>query len=250
MKNNMEGNDVLQTVINTCNRYGIDWMQCPSYKKLTQSDINRSRLRKDARFRTEVAEEIRLWANQWSLKETGEELFPKSFVSTTKQQAQYDNGWKNIAGKLSESKLRKIVAESVRSCDDFYNYVIKRFNEEGIEVGDTGDAEELYQGCSNYDYETVPFEQLYQEVKNDWLSYKSEQKQYHGINENAIRKIVAESVKKVLKETEGYRYMIVTYNGEEEVNREYITLPRPDMRAYDNDLPFSLGSNQALIPID
>ncbi len=47
-----------------------------------------------------------------------------------------------------------------------------------------------------------------------------------------------------------YKYMIVTYEGENEVDRQYINLPRPDMHAYDNDMPFTLGSNQALIPID
>lgn len=81
--------------------------------------------------------------------------------------------------------MKKNVKKSInvgRSSDDFYNYLIKRFNEEGIEVGDAGDTEELYQGCSCSDYETVPFEQLYQKVKNDWLSYKSELKQYHGMN--------------------------------------------------------------------
>ena len=111
--------------------------------------------------------------------------------------------------KLNEAQLRKIVAESVKKalmenidCADFYNYVIKRFNEEGIEIGDAGDSEELFQGCSAYDYETVPFEQLYDNVKNDWLTYKSEQKQYHGISENAIRKVDAESINRVLKESD------------------------------------------------
>lgn len=105
--------------------------------------------------------------------------------------------------KINEQQLKKIVAESVKKVlkerigndlDSFYNYVVNRFNQEHIEIGDAGDVEELYQGCSNYNYETEPFDKLYQKVKNDWLQYKSEQQ----------NDIVAESVKKVLKEESKY----------------------------------------------
>ena len=101
-------------------------------------------------------------------------------------------------------------------------------------------------------------------------------------NESKLNRIVKESVNRVLKEgftkpsnwkdtpfkgtyedengalympdddfgDEGFPYMIVTYNGEEEVNRDYVTLPRPGLHAYDDEVPFSLGSNQALIELD
>ena len=102
------------------------------------------------------------------------------------------------------------------------------------------------------------------------------------LTENDLHKIVKESVNRILKEgftkpsnwkdtpfkgtyedengalympdddfgDEGFPYMIVTYNGEEEVNRDYVTLPRPGLHAYDDEVPFSLGSNQALIELD
>ena len=101
-------------------------------------------------------------------------------------------------------------------------------------------------------------------------------------NESKLSRIVKESVNRILKEgftkpsnwkdtpfegtyedengalympdddfgDEGFPYMIVTYNGEEEVNRDYVTLPRPGLHAYDDEVPFSLGSNQALIELD
>ena len=101
-------------------------------------------------------------------------------------------------------------------------------------------------------------------------------------NESKLSRIVKESVNRVLKEgftkpsnwkdtpfkgtyedengalympdddygNEGFPYMIVTYNGEEEVNREYVTLPKQNLHAYDDEVPFSLGSNQALIELD
>lgn len=49
---------------------------------------------------------------------------------------------------------------------------------------------------------------------------------------------------------EGFPYMIVTYQGEQEVDRQYINLPRQGLHAYDDEVPFSLGSNQALIELD
>ena len=91
--------------------------------------------------------------------------------------------------KLNEGDLKKIISESVKSVlkeyveadtDTLFNYVVKGFKKEGIEIGDAGDAEELYQGCSNYSYSDVPIEQLYQKIKEDWLLYKSEQGQYNG----------------------------------------------------------------------
>lgn len=125
--------------------------------------------------------------------------------------------------KINGKKLRKIISESIAeilnptkkvdesimglsdvsetpSVEDFYNYVVNRFREEGIEIGDAGDDEELLQGCGNYDYETVPFEQLYPEVKRDWIAYKSEQNQYHGINESLLSKLISESITKILME--------------------------------------------------
>lgn len=97
--------------------------------------------------------------------------------------------------KVNESTLKRIIAESVKKvlkenkdCNDFCKYIMDKFREEGIEIGDAGDAEELYQGCANYDYETVPFEELYQKVKKDWLSYKKEQGGYQGINEVKLKK--------------------------------------------------------------
>lgn len=109
---------------------------------------------------------------------------------------------KNVI-RINESILRQMVDESVRgilnrkgksilkesnNCDDFYCYVVSHFNQEGIEIGDAGDAEELYQGCSNYDYETVPFDELYQKLKRDWMEYKTGQNQYQGLNEGSRRK--------------------------------------------------------------
>ena len=94
-------------------------------------------------------------------------------------------------------------------------------------------------------------------------------KQLIRLTEQDLHRIVKESVKRALKEdlewdkngyptnmpdddygNEGFPYMIVTYNGEEEVNREYVTLPKPNLHAYDDEVPFSLGSNQALIELD
>lgn len=51
----------------------------------------------------------------------------------------YINKVRNNLWYFEEGGNGKIVAESVKSCDDFYNYVIKRFNEEGVEVGDAGE---------------------------------------------------------------------------------------------------------------
>lgn len=58
--------------------------------------------------------------------------------------------------------------------DEFFDYVTKRFKEEGIEIGDAGDTEELYQVCGAYDHDNTPFEDLYPMVKADWLQYLKE----------------------------------------------------------------------------
>ena len=49
---------------------------------------------------------------------------------------------------------------------------------------------------------------------------------------------------------EGTPYVVITYNGEEEVDRHYVMLPKSGLHAYDDDVPFTLGSNQALIELD
>ena len=75
------------------------------------------------------------------------------------------------------------------------------------------------------------------------------------LTEADLHRIVKQSVSKILKEGfqdngEGFPYMIVTYKGEQEVDRQYINLPRQGLHAYDDEVPFSLGSNQALIELD
>ena len=75
------------------------------------------------------------------------------------------------------------------------------------------------------------------------------------LTEADLHRIVKQSVSKILKEGfqdngEGFPYMIVTYQGEQEVDRQYINLPRQGLHAYDDEVPFSLGSNQALIELD
>ena len=47
-----------------------------------------------------------------------------------------------------------------------------------------------------------------------------------------------------------YKYMIVTYSGEDITDKEIIYLNKPNLTTYDNDVPRTLGSNQALIQID
>jgi hypothetical protein len=49
---------------------------------------------------------------------------------------------------------------------------------------------------------------------------------------------------------EQYRYAVVTYNGEDEISREYVTLSRSGLNTYDDEVPFSLGSNQLLIELE
>lgn len=75
------------------------------------------------------------------------------------------------------------------------------------------------------------------------------------LTEADLHRIVKQSVSKILKEGfqdngEGFPYMIVTYQGEQEVDRQYINLPRQGLHTYDDEVPFSLGSNQALIELD
>ncbi len=112
---------------------------------------------------------------------------------------------KRKAIKINEKRLGEIIRNTIKesmggTLNDFVNYVINRFNQEGIEIGDAGDMEELYQGCGNYDYETVPFDELYDDFKEGWLQYKAEQNAYHGLDESVIKKAVSESMKKALKE--------------------------------------------------
>ena len=87
-------------------------------------------------------------------------------------------------------------------------------------------------------------------------------KQRIRLTESDLHRIVKESVNKILKESnynnyfqglstdEGFPYMIVTYQGEQEVDRQYVNLPREGLHAYDDEVPFTLGSNQALIELD
>lgn len=140
---------------------------------------------------------------------------------------------KNIV-KINEQQLKKIVAESVKKVlkerigndlDSFYNYVVNKFNQEHIEIGDAGDVEELYQGCSNYNYETEPFDKLYQKVKNDWLQYKSEQQ----------NDIVAESVKKVLKEESPRKVRVQIYDYNENAKELPLNEEEYEIYKYIND---------------
>jgi hypothetical protein len=60
-------------------------------------------------------------------------------------------------------------------------------------------------------------------------------------------------VKKIIKEESDsgkYKYMIITYSGEEIVDKEIIYLDKPYLETYDDEVPMTLGSNQALIYID
>jgi len=41
----------------------------------------------------------------------------------------------------------------------------------------------------------------------------------------------------------------VTYSGEDIVNKKIVFLDKPYLQTYDNDVPMTLGSNQALIYI-
>jgi len=43
-----------------------------------------------------------------------------------------------------------------------------------------------------------------------------------------------------------YIYIIKTYNGEKLENEEKIYLDKPDLTTFDDDVPFTLGSNQIL----
>lgn len=44
--------------------------------------------------------------------------------------------------------------------------------------------------------------------------------------------------------------MIITYVGGEEVDRDYVCLPKQGLHTYDDEVPFALGSNQVLIELD
>lgn len=58
-------------------------------------------------------------------------------------------------------------------------------------------------------------------------------------------------VKKIIKEEKigKYKYMVITYRGEEIVNKEIVYLDKPGLETYDDEVPMTLGSNQALIYI-
>jgi hypothetical protein len=59
-------------------------------------------------------------------------------------------------------------------------------------------------------------------------------------------------VKRIIKEENNngkYKYMIITYRGEEIVDKEIIYLDKPYLETYDDEVPMTLGSNQALIYI-
>lgn len=103
--------------------------------------------------------------------EATKEMLRKVFTTKMRENASY------LANKAEEeSEVSTLAEQKVNNdLDSFYHYVVNRFNQEHIEIGDAGDVEELYQGCSNYNYETEPFDKLYQRVKADWIQYKSEQ---------------------------------------------------------------------------
>lgn len=83
--------------------------------------------------------------------------------------------FENLYPMVKEKWLQHIKGKKTYGdIDEFFDYVTKRFKEEGIEIGDAGDAEELYQGCGAYDNENKPFEELYPMVKADWLQYLKE----------------------------------------------------------------------------
>lgn len=67
----------------------------------------------------------------------------------------------------------------------------------------------------------------------------------HGAGE-AIGNRVADKIG-LEEEQGGYKYMIITYSGEDIVDKEIVYLDKPDLQTYDNDVPMTLGSNQALI---
>jgi hypothetical protein len=58
-------------------------------------------------------------------------------------------------------------------------------------------------------------------------------------------------VKKIIKEEKmgKYKYMIITYRGEEIVDKEIVYLDKPGLETYDDEVPMTLGSNQELIYI-
>ena len=140
-----------------------------------------------------------------------------------------------------------------------------------------GGSREHFDNGRDYEYEKWA-----DEHNGNVAESKNMNKKLIRLTESDLHKIVKESVNRILKEgftkpsnwkdtpfkgtyedengalympdddfgDEGFPYMIVTYNGEEEVNRDYVTLPRPGLHAYDDEVPFSLGSNQALIELD
>lgn len=56
-------------------------------------------------------------------------------------------------------------------------------------------------------------------------------------------------VKKIIKEEKmgKYKYMIITYSGEEIIDKKIVYLDKPYLETYDDEVPMTLGSNQELI---
>jgi hypothetical protein len=69
------------------------------------------------------------------------------------------------------------------------------------------------------------------------------------ISLNELRTLVKQIVKEE-SDSGKYKYMIITYSGEEIVDKEIIYLDKPYLETYDDEVPMTLGSNQALIYID
>lgn len=114
----MERKDELSNVIDTCARYSLNWAECPAYRRILGSDVERSRLVRDPGFRAEMADAIKQWANEWSVRETGREMFPESGTVT-----------------LSEGRLREIISESInKALGDKYGQDLFNHTLEGMEI--------------------------------------------------------------------------------------------------------------------
>lgn len=64
-----------------------------------------------------------------------------------------------------------------------------------------------------------------------------------------MHKMAGMSFNENLKKSKKYKYLIITYSGEDIVNKKIVFLDKPYLQTYDNDVPMTLGSNQALIYI-
>ena len=125
-------------------------------------------------------------------------------------------------------------------------FVLGKSYEEGVHWIDDGNQKKFRER-----YGLPPMKrQLNKESK-----YTNMNRKLIRLTESDIHRIIKESVNRILKEVfqdngEGFPYMIVTYQGEQEVDRQYVNLPRQGLHAYDDEVPFTLGSNQALIELD